>query len=817
MPKDRARRWRSIVYGPAGDGAAQRRGSDGVRVVVAVLAVLCCWLVAMANSHPEQVLVGVLTPPPDGVRWLVTTIAWVGSLGVVIVLAAFSLFSRRRAMARDIVLAGLGAWLAALVIVALVGPNPGGASSAALHGVDPGFPVAGIAAAVAVATAALPFLSRNLRRLLEVVVTLAVIASVVHGSGLPVSVLASVALGWGVTAVVHLAFGSPLGFPSPAEVVELLSDLGVVTSDVAPARHQVWGVARFHGSAVTAGKEKGATEGATTGATPGAPGRIDVAVYGRDAHDAQLLAKLFRFVVYRDSGPTLSLTRAQQVEHEAYVTLLSERAGARVPEVLVAGSAGPAHDAVLVTRPPAGTLLRDLPEGQRLSDATLEDLLRQVATLRSVGIAHGAINPSTVAVASDGSAGLVDFRVSSVGVPGERLDRDLAATLATLALAAGAERTIAAARVALPEGALAAALPFLQRAALDPVVSHELRSRKSLLAELRQRGAGAASVDVPKLAEPRRISWVNLVVVAGSIIGGWALIGVLVNVTKSWSTITGARWGWVTAVFILAQLAYPAVALTTVGSVTDPLPYGRTVALEVANTFVSLAAGTAGTLAGRVRFFQQEGYEATLAVSSAVVASTASWIVKGLLFLIALPFAIGGMHLTTAPSSGSHAKLVWLIVLIVVGAGVLLGVIFAVPRYRRLAADKLRPKATEVWSHLKVLAAHPKNLIEIFGGGVVAQLLIALALGAALHAVGQHLSLATLLVVLTLASMLGGVSPVPGGMGVVEAGMILGLTAAGVPQNEAVAATFIQRLFTAYLPPIWGWFVLIWMRKKEYL
>jgi hypothetical protein len=27
----------------------------------------------------------------------------------------------------------------------------------------------------------------------------------------------------------------------------------------------------------------------------------------------------------------------------------------------------------------------------------------------------------------------------------------------------------------------------------------------------------------------------------------------------------------------------------------------------------------------------------------------------------------------------------------------------------------------------------------------------------------------------------------------------------------------VQRLFTSYLPPIWGWATLVWMRKKEYL
>ena len=102
----------------------------------------------------------------------------------------------------------------------------------------------------------------------------------------------------------------------------------------------------------------------------------------------------------------------------------------------------------------------------------------------------------------------------------------------------------------------------------------------------------------------------------GTLIGGWALIGVLINVGKSWSTITGADWGWVALVFVLAQAAYPAIAITTVGSVTDPLPYGRTLALELADTFVALAGGSMAVLATRVRFFQQEGYTPTVAVSS---------------------------------------------------------------------------------------------------------------------------------------------------------------------------------------------------------
>ena len=78
-------------------------------------------------------------------------------------------------------------------------------------------------------------------------------------------------------------------------------------------------------------------------------------------------------------------------------------------------------------------------------------------------------------------------------------------------------------------------------------------------------------------------------------------------------------------------------------------------------------------------------------------------------------------------------------------------------------------------------------------------------LSVSLLAFGDHLRLPVLLVVIILAGIIGGISPSPGGMGVVEAGLILGLTAAGVSEANATAAVFIQRLFTSYLPSIWGW------------
>jgi len=122
-----------------------------------------------------------------------------------------------------------------------------------------------------------------------------------------------------------------------------------------------------------------------------------------------------------------------------------------------------------------------------------------------------------------------------------------------------------------------------------------------------------------------------------------------------------------------------------------------------------------------------------------------------------------------------------------------------------------------IWANVKTIATEPRKLVYVLAGSTLAQLLVILALGTSLHAVGQHASIATLITVNTFAGLIGGAIPVPGGLGVVEAGLIAGLTAAGIPQDQAVAAVLIQRFFTSYLPPVWGWATLAWMRRREYV
>src|SRR5580693_103642 len=792
------RDWRSALLAPAGDGRRRRRGTDGMRLAAAVVALVCCLLIIHYDSRIDRAIVAVIHPPPWSITWLVTVVYQAGSFGVVIVLVGLALLARRWEIARDIGLSAVGAAAVTGLLILWLGSHGGRPGGVVIGDYNLSFPVLRIALFAAVATAALPYLARGLQVIVEIFITLVALATAVGGHGLPLNVVGSLVIGWGTTAVVRLAFGSPLGLTSADDVRRLLAEFGISVGHLQPMPQQAWGAAKYE-----------ATEYEDTETAPGdSSRRLTIAVYGRDAAGGRLLTKAGRFLLYRDSGPTLTLTRLQQVQREAFFALRAGQAGVAVPELVEAGTAGPSKDAVLVYRLPSAIFL-DEARPDDVGDGALDDIYRQLLILRKARIAHGAISGDALLIDPAGqTAVLADFRNAIGSASVDQLDQDLAGALAATAVTVGAERAgDAAARCLAPE-VLAGALRHLHKPSLDPAIGRRLRSNSGLLDEVRQQAARSASIELPELAQPRRVSWPTLILIIGTLIGGWALIGVLIDVSKSFDTVIGADWLWVVMALVLAQLAYVASGVEGIGSVAGPLPFGRAVAVEFANAFSALAGGTAAVFATRVRFFQRQGYDSTVALSSGAIMATSSWIAIAVLFLVSLPFGWGNINFEVTPESGGDSKLVWIILAVVVAVAVAVGLLLAVPRLRRLAADKLRPKARDIWGNLKQVASSPHKLVLLVGGSFAQELLVVMALSVSLRAFGDHLNLPTLYLVVFLAGIIGGISPSPGGMGVVEAGMILGLTAAGV---------FIQRLFTSYLPPIWGWITLVWMRKREYL
>ena len=106
---------------------------------------------------------------------------------------------------------------------------------------------------------------------------------------------------------------------------------------------------------------------------------------------------------------------------------------------------------------------------------------------------------------------------------------------------------------------------------------------------------------------------------------------------------------------------------------------------------------------------------------------------------------------------------------------------------------------------------------NLFGGNLANQLLFAMVLGMCLRAFGGELDLATLLTIYVASALFGGLMPVPGGVGVMEAALTAGLVAGGIATTTAAATAMLFRAVTFYLPPLWGSVSMRWLRRHEYV
>ena len=151
-----------------------------------------------------------------------------------------------------------------------------------------------------------------------------------------------------------------------------------------------------------------------------------------------------------------------------------------------------------------------------------------------------------------------------------------------------------------------------------------------------------------------------------------------------------------------------------------------------------------------------------------------------------------------------------LILAVVAIGAVLVGITLAIPKLRRALREKVWPQITGAMRNLWGILTTPRQLAYVLGGSFAAQLLFSVCLLCCLLAYGTSLPFLEIVFVNSSAAFLANLTPVPGGMGIQEAALIAGLSAFGVPAEIAAAAVVTHRLFTTYLPPIWG----SWATKK---
>lgn len=777
-----------LLFAGADRGGRLRRPVDAVLVVAAAVLFVIASVVADAAEQDEPAAVeaaGTL------LGWFDTgwRIGYAVLLGYGLIVVVAIVWTRRWRLGRDVA----AALVAVLVVAIPVGravrsewPTVAGS----LWGASDQFPAVRLAAGVALLTVAAPELTRAARLSAIWVALLGGIGALALGVGYPSSVLGAFALALAVGGSTRLAFGTSRGFPSVDRVQAGLGELGIHVAAPRLAARQRPGSATF-----------------TARDSDGSP--LQVVVLGRDAQDTQRIANTWRSLAYREAAPDLATGRLHQVEHEALITLLAARAGVRAPEPRAAGVVG-SGDSLLVTVQP------DAPPAEQvdqLTDRFLAELWRQASRLRAARLAHGGLNLSNVLVTEEGPL-IVGFQRGRLGASLSALDIDLAELLVASGVAVGPDRAVAAALDAVGPRTLADTLPYLQRAALTPHLRDLARGHELKLEELRRRVAATTGVDVPAIRPLRRVRWRDVLTMALVVVAAYLVITQLAQI--GFGTIEDqlrqADWAWVVLGLLVAQLTFVTDAVALRGAVAPPLPLAPCVALQSATKFINLTVPSdAGRIAVNIRFLERQGVPTGGALASGAVDAVAQTLVQVLLLLLILPFI--DVDLELSGSGDDRSRLLWVFVILVAAAGIVIAAVLAVPTLR----TKVVPTVATAWGSLLTIARTRSKRVQLFAGNIATQVLFALTLGAACHAYGLDLNLAELMAVNMGASVFAAVVPVPGGIGVAEAGLSAGLVAVGLDQSTAFAVALTHRLCTYYLPPLWGYVALRWLNRRAYL
>jgi uncharacterized protein (TIRG00374 family) len=792
------------IFSSAPHAPRARRPTDAVLLVLAIIGMAALSVPAPGPTQLDTAVSELVATLPGLAGWF-----WEISYALLLIWSIALLVLTLVARARKRLFVDLLIAVAVALGLAIVGGMAAGTDAstsldAILNSSSPPIYLATrLAVATAVVVTASPHLARPMRSVGRWLLVLGAISGIALGAVLPIGVVAGVLIGLIAATLTHLAVGSPGGRLTLPQISEALAALGVDADEIHEAERQPRGVEL--------------ALGVTSDGLP-----IFVKIFGRDAWDGQLAAAAWQAITHRGVRP-LGSGRLQQVEHEALVTLLAERGGVPVMPVVAVGRVDQG-DAVLVLEA-HGRALADLQPGE-IDDDLLRRCWEGLRSLHQHDVAHGRLDAHAFRVDAELTPRLTSFGSARVAPPLGDLLIDRAQALVTTALATDADRAVAAAIDVLGDDGAVEMLPYLQRAAVDEVAKRSLHGSDWTVKDLRQMIADRTSSEVPPLEPLRRFTWRWLAKIAIAGLLAYALVSAFAGISLDQivDEFKNADKAWLGAALLVTPFVQIPQAFSTLGATLHPVRFWPVLMLQYGVQFISLLVpSSAARVALEIRFFQRVGVPGAGAISIGALDSFSTFLLQVLLIVVILVSGVVSVDLPSSDpstSSGSGDSVHWQALLVAAGLVVVaLLIALAVPKTReslRRFAHVLRQKAADAKEALRVLR-HPRKVLALFLGNLVAQVMLAAILGLCLEAFGQSASLAALILVNTFVSLFAGFMPVPGGVGVAEAGYTAGLIAIGIPDSAATSTAMAYRLVSFYLPPLWGTFAMRWMKRNSYV
>jgi uncharacterized protein (TIRG00374 family) len=643
-----------------------------------------------------------------------------------------------------------------------------------------------IAMLAAVLTVSGPWLPARWRRWWWALLLAFVPIHLVVSAVVPARSLLGLAVGWFVGALVVLAVGTPALEVPLDGAVRAMARRGFVVSTLTVVRPAGTGP-------LVLSANSGDSESVAV-----------VEMYGPNQRSGGFLRQVWRWLRLRnrETAP-LQPSMHRAVEHRALMAIAIGDLGVANTSTIAMAPLNRGWTLYAHT-PPSGTAIEDCAD-----EGTVTGVWQSLRTLHDCQISHGDLRAKEITI-DEGTARFGGFGSAEYGATDEQLQADVAQLLVTTTELYDAEAAVGAAVEVFGKDAVLRASRRLTKSAMPSRIRKSVSDAGTVMSATRdevKRRTGADQIQAETITRFTRNQVIQLVLLVALVYVAYPFIA---TVPTFFSELSTANWWWALLGLAVSASKYVGAAVSLWACADGLVSFKNLVIMQVANTFAATTtpAGVGG-LALSARFLQKGGLGALRATTAVALQQSVQVIVHlGLLIFFSVAAGASADLSTLVPD----ATVLYLI------AGVALGLVGAflfVPKLRRWLATAVRPKLNEVIGDLIELAREPKRLTLIVLGCAATTLGAALALWASIEAFGGDTSFVTVTVVTMVGGTLASAAPTPGGVGAVEAALIGGLAAFGVPTAIAVPSVLLYRVLTCWLPVFIGWPIMRWLTDKQ--
>lgn len=533
-------------------------------------------------------------------------------------------------------------------------------------------------------------------------------------------------------------------------------------------------------------------------------GEALVELYGPHQRSGGTLRQLWIKLRLRDTETSPLVTSMRRaVEHRALMTIAFGQAHLANTSTIAVATLD--RGWILYShKPPRGTPL------DRCAQSTPVDRVwRALRILNDQQIAHLDLRGNEITV-DDGAVLFGGLHSAEYGATDAQLQSDIAQLLVTTSALYDPKSAVAAAIDAFDRDTILSASRRLTKVAVPRSIRKSVPNAGSVISDARaevKRQTGADQIKTQTITRFTRGQIIQLVLFGALVYVAYPFIS---TAPTFFFQLRTANWWFALLGLAVSALTYVGAAAALWACTDGTVNFWRLSFVQVANTFAATTtpAGVGG-LALSTRYLQKSGLSAMRATAAVALQQAVQVIVHLLLLIFFSVVAGASMHLSHFVPS---ATLLYLIGGVALG---IVGTLLFVPKSRKWLATEVRPKLNEVTGDLVKLAREPRRLALILLGCAGTTLGAALALWASVEAFGGGTTFVTVTVVTMVGGTLASAAPTPGGVGAVEAALIGGLAAFGVPPAVGVPSVLLYRVLTCWLPVFAGWPVMRWLTKNE--